>query len=222
MGGRARVGTANARSAGFEVTYSPKLRRFRPDKLYAWRFWTLSLAVGVLMTLGCGTPHATLEITAPATVTAGTPFTITVTAIYEGKRDTVINSFVHFTSSDSAAVLPADYRFTAADAGSHTWPNGVTLMTPGSQTITATMYMAAGITGTAPVTVSSASLTRSGVSPPATAARSFRSNSNVSNGDCGRKCDLSPDCESSICFVNWRRFANRMSTRALWRFELFR
>ena len=148
------MGKANTRSADFEVTYSPKPRRVLADKLYAPCFWTLPMAVAVLMALSCGTPHATLDITAPATATAGVPFTITVTAIYQGKRDTVINSFVHFTSSDSAAVLPRDYRFTAADAGSHTWPNGVTLKTPGSQTITATIYMAPGIIGTARVAVS--------------------------------------------------------------------
>ena len=173
------MGTPSARSAGFEAPFSPKLRRFQLDKLYGLHFWTLPMVVAVLMTLGCGTPHATLDITAPATATAGIPFTITVTAIYEGKRDTVINSFVHFTSSDSAAVLPADYLFTAADAGSHTFPDGVTLKTPGSQTITATVNMATGITGTARVTVSSGSLTATAV--PAYPQRAGASGEEFSN-----------------------------------------
>jgi hypothetical protein len=45
---------------------------------------------------------------------------------------------VSFTSTDSAAVLPGSYTFTSADQGVHTFTNGVTLKTAGSQTITAT------------------------------------------------------------------------------------
>jgi predicted short-subunit dehydrogenase-like oxidoreductase (DUF2520 family) len=106
------------------------------------------------MTFGCATPHAVLNLTAPTTATAGTPFTVTVTAMIDGKRDTIINSYISFTSSDPAAVLPPQYRFTPADAGSHTWTNGFTLTTSGNQTISATIYDATGINGTADVTVS--------------------------------------------------------------------
>jgi hypothetical protein len=106
------------------------------------------------MTFGCGAPHAILVLTAPSTVTAGSPFTVTVTAMIDGRRDTIVNSYISFTSSDPAAVLPAQYRFTPADAGSHTWTDGFTLMTPGNQTISASIYDAAGINGTADVTVS--------------------------------------------------------------------
>jgi hypothetical protein len=106
------------------------------------------------MASGCGNAHAILNFTAPPTVTAGSPFTVTVTATVDGKRDTIINSFIMFTSSDPAAVLPSPYRFTASDAGSHTWTNGFTLMTPGNQTISATISDASGINGTANVTVS--------------------------------------------------------------------
>lgn len=123
-------------------------RSFRPRMLL---FITLITA---LTTPSCGTKHATLVITTPATATAGTPFTITVTAMYAGKQDTVINSIVQFTSSDSAAVLPGYYHFTSVDAGSHTWTNGVTLMTAGTQTINATMLMESGISGTVSITVS--------------------------------------------------------------------
>jgi hypothetical protein len=115
--------------------------------------WFVVCVAGLTM-LGCATTHASLQVTAPLTATAGTAFTVTVTAVYEGNRDTVINSVVQFTSSDSAAVLPGLYRFTPADAGFHTWPNGFILKTPGNQTITATMVNEAGINGTATVTVS--------------------------------------------------------------------
>src|SRR5207244_1328563 len=40
---------------------------------------------------------------------------------------------IHFTSTDPQAILPSDYTFTAADAGSHTF--SVTLKTAGSQSI---------------------------------------------------------------------------------------
>jgi hypothetical protein len=110
--------------------------------------------IGLSMASGCATLHAVLDFTAPSTATAGSPFTVTVTATIDGKRDTIINSYISFTSSDPAAVLPSQYRFTPADAGSHTWTNGLILMTPGNQTISATIYDATGINGTAKVTVS--------------------------------------------------------------------
>jgi len=106
------------------------------------------------MSFGCGNTHAILNFAAPSTVSSGTPFSVTVTATVDGKPDTIINSPIHFTSSDPAAVLPGDYTFTPADAGSHTWTNGFTLMTPGNQTISATIYDASGINGTSSVTVS--------------------------------------------------------------------
>jgi hypothetical protein len=115
-----------------------------------------SAAMAGLTTSGCGTQHATLYLTAPSTAVAGSPFTVTVTAKIGGSPDRVINSPILFTSSDSAAVLPPFYGFTANDAGSHRFTNGVTLMTPGSQTITATIKDASALTATANVLVSAA------------------------------------------------------------------
>lgn len=106
------------------------------------------------MTFGCGTSHAILDFIAPSTATAGSPFTVTVTVMIGVKRDTIVNNSIHFTSSDPAAVLPSDYTFTPADAGSHTWTNGFILMTPGSQNVSASFYDASGINGTVNVTVS--------------------------------------------------------------------
>jgi hypothetical protein len=114
----------------------------------------LSLTLVMALTFGCGTTHATLDFTAPSTATAGTPFTVTVTVLYQGKPDTVINSRIQFTSTDPAANLPGDYYFTPADAGSHTWTNGFTLNTPGSQTISGDIYDATGINGSAAIVVS--------------------------------------------------------------------
>src|SRR4051812_46674170 len=113
----------------------------------------MSAAVAGLLSFSCGSPHAILEISAPANVAAGSPFSVTVTAMYRGKRDTAINGPIHFTTSDSAAALPTLYVFTAADAGSHTFTD-LTLITPGIQTITVSDYDATPIAGTATITVS--------------------------------------------------------------------
>jgi hypothetical protein len=94
-------------------------------------------------------------LAAPANVPSGTPFDITVTAL-DPYGNTAVNyqGTVTFSTSDTdpAVVLPADYTFTAADAGVHTFTGGVTLSTPGAQTITAT-DTASGITRTVTVTV---------------------------------------------------------------------
>ncbi len=59
---------------------------------------------------------------------------------------------VHFTSSDIAAVLPADYTFVSADAGAHTFQ--FTMNTLGTQTISVADTRTTGFTGTANVNVS--------------------------------------------------------------------
>src|SRR5439155_6505061 len=61
-----------------------------------------------------------------------------------------------FTSTDPQAVLPANYTFTAGDSGSHTFTNGATLKTAGSQTITATDTTNVSISGSSSVQVNSA------------------------------------------------------------------
>ena len=114
----------------------------------------LAVACAGLITLGCGTTHATLSFIAPSTATAGSPFTVTVNVVYQGKPDTAINGRIHFTSSDPGAVLPGDYYFVHADAGSHTWTNGFILTTPGNQTIFGAIVDATGINGNVTVAVS--------------------------------------------------------------------
>jgi hypothetical protein len=110
--------------------------------------------IACLVGIACATPHAVLNFNAPPSATAGSPFTVTVSVTMTGKPDTIINSYITFTSSDPAAVLPPQYRFTITDAGSHTWNNGFTLMTPGNQTISGTIYDASGINGSAHIAVS--------------------------------------------------------------------
>src|SRR5206468_2587247 len=90
-----------------------------------------------------------LKVAAPSSATAGSSFSITLTA-QDANNNTLISYLgtIHFTSADLAAVLPANYTFTAADAGVHTF-TGLILKTAGSQSITATDTVTGSITGAA-------------------------------------------------------------------------
>jgi len=52
---------------------------------------------------------------------------------------------VHFTSTDAKAKLPANYTFTAADAGTHVFVGTVILKTVGTQSVTANDTLTASI-----------------------------------------------------------------------------
>ena len=85
--------------------------------------------------------------------TAGTPGTITVKAVDAyGNTATGYTGTVHFTSTDAKAILPANYTFTAANAGVHTF--SVTLKTVGTQVIRARDTVTSTITGTQTIVVS--------------------------------------------------------------------
>jgi hypothetical protein len=111
-------------------------------------------------------------VTAPSASTAGAAFSITVTALDSSNHPvTNYTGRVHFSSSDPAAGLPADYTFTTADQGQHTFP-GVVLKTGGNQTVKAGDTFYASLTGTATVTVNAAVASRflvGGFPSPATA-----------------------------------------------------
>ncbi len=109
-------------------------------------------------------------VSAPASATAGASFTVTVTAYDQyGNVATGYTGTVHFASSDTGlgVTLPANYTFTGADAGVHTF--NVTLVTAGTKSVTATDTGNSSITGSANVNVSAASATHFTVSAPASA-----------------------------------------------------
>jgi hypothetical protein len=82
----------------------------------------------------------------PSSVTQGTSYTFTVTALDPyGNVATGYTGTVHFNSSDAQAKLPANYTFTAADAGVHTF--SVTFNTVGTESLTVTDTLDASITG---------------------------------------------------------------------------
>jgi hypothetical protein len=85
-------------------------------------------------------------ITGPSSVNAGVSFSLTVTV--EDAYGNVVTGYtgtIHFTSSDRTATLPADYTFTAADKGVHTF-TGLVLRKTGKQTLTITDTLNSALT----------------------------------------------------------------------------
>jgi hypothetical protein len=95
-------------------------------------------------------------LSAPDTVDPGAPFDVTVAAVDPfGQSAFGYTGTVTFatTDPDPGVVLPADYTFTPADQGTHTFSGGVTLVTPGDQVVSATDTSDATVGGSATVTV---------------------------------------------------------------------
>jgi hypothetical protein len=92
-------------------------------------------------------------LSAPANSAPGTSFNFTVTAQNPvgSSTDASFAGTVHFSSSDSQAVLPADFTFKPSDQGTQTF--GATFKSGGPQTITATDTVNSAIVATATVTV---------------------------------------------------------------------
>jgi hypothetical protein len=112
---------------------------------------------GSQIALDLGVPGTAVyyAVAAPASVSPGTPFDVTITALDPyGSTAANYQGTVTFSTSDTdpAIALPADYTFMADDSGVHTFQGAVSLNTPGDQTITAT-DTASGITRTVTVTV---------------------------------------------------------------------
>jgi len=81
---------------------------------------------------------ASIALAVPSSAVTNQPFNVTVTLRDRfGNMATGYTGTVHFLSSDEIAnhlgKMPADYTFTAGDAGTHTF--SVTLISPPSQTI---------------------------------------------------------------------------------------
>jgi hypothetical protein len=112
-------------------------------------------------------PASHVRVSIPSTSGAGAPFSVTITAL--DRYNNIATNYrgtVHFTSSDSQAALPADYTFTARDAGIQTF--SATLATAGTQTLTATDTITSFITGHASTVITPQTATHLGVSAPIT------------------------------------------------------
>jgi hypothetical protein len=107
---------------------------------------TLRNGEGVILVKPSAVVRSLLVTGFPSPTTAGVPGTFTVTAQDPSGHSVLgYTGTVHFTSTDGQAVLPADYTFTPADNGVHTF--GAALQTAGSQSLTAT-DTASGVSGT--------------------------------------------------------------------------
>jgi hypothetical protein len=97
---------------------------------------------------------ATLVLDSPTSTTAGQTFTAKVTLrdLY-GNVATGYRGAIHFSTSDPlpTVVLPADYTYTAGDAGSHSF--SVQLWTIGNQTLTARDKVVPSLTDTNSISV---------------------------------------------------------------------
>jgi hypothetical protein len=124
------------------------------------------------------TPAAATTLTVsglPSPYVAGVAHSVTVTALDAyGNTATGYRGTVHFTTSDTKAVLPHDYTFTASDAGVHKFALGATLRTAGTQGVRATDTVSATITGAqhgiAVTSAAAATLVVSGLPSPEVAA----------------------------------------------------
>ena len=116
--------------------------------------------------IGNGPAATHFAVSAPASATAGTAFGFTVTALDQfNNTATGYHGTVHFTSSDGAAILPADTTLTSG-----TGSFNATLRTSANQTLTATDTVTAAITGTSnDILVSAEAATHFTVSAPASA-----------------------------------------------------
>jgi hypothetical protein len=92
-------------------------------------------------------------ITGPSSITAGTAFNITVTAVDTyGNIATGYLGTIGFSSTDSHASLPGNYTFTTSDQGVHTF-KGLKLRTKGTQTINVFDVANTGIDGSLTLSV---------------------------------------------------------------------
>jgi dGTPase len=92
-------------------------------------------------------------LSAPSSVTHGVAFSVTLTV--EDAYGNVVTGYrgtVHFSSSDSTATLPANYTFTASDAGVHTF-TGLVLRKKGKQTLTVSDTQHSNLTATDTINV---------------------------------------------------------------------
>jgi hypothetical protein len=123
---------------------------------------------GTLSTFAVGMSAVTAPITVvpaapakfvfatPTSATAGTPFSFTITAEDKfGNVETGYTGSVHFSAlaNDTQAVLPADYTFTTADGGTHTFTATLTKTTGATSAFIAGTDVAAGFRSSASITV---------------------------------------------------------------------
>jgi hypothetical protein len=109
---------------------------------------------------------ASFQIAVPATVPAGMPFDVTVTALNAyGNVATNYTRTVAFTSTDPyPGILPPGFTFTVRDNGTHRFA-GVSLFTAGTETLTARDTVSNSLAGSATVVVTPVPANHFAISP---------------------------------------------------------
>lgn len=114
----------------------------QPDTLYHFRIWFHATASGMnyygadQTFRTAGGAESFVVSGAVGGQPGGTKHTVTVKAIAaDGLASSTYRGAIRFSSDDASASLPADYTFTAADNGMHTFPDGAMFMTAGTHEI---------------------------------------------------------------------------------------
>jgi hypothetical protein len=118
---------------------------------------------------------STFLVGAADTVQAGVPFDVTVTAVDPfGQTALGYTGTVTFSSADPyGASLPADYTFTLADDGSHTFNAQAALYTAGTWDVTATDINNSNLTGSSNVLITPAPAVAFVLSPSVVSGAAF-------------------------------------------------
>ena len=142
---------ANAKLSSGSGNFQVTLKTVGSETVTATDTVTATITgVSNAITVSSGTATHFLVV-APPSVSAGGSFNVTVAALDQFNNPVPgYTGTVHITSSDAAAVLPANATLTSG-----TGLFAVTLKTLGSQTVTATDTVTSTITGSASITVSS-------------------------------------------------------------------
>ncbi|HEY6784215.1 MAG TPA: Ig-like domain-containing protein, partial [Gemmatimonadales bacterium] len=135
----------------------------------------------VTVVLSSGATALVAQIASSAT--AGQPLSLVLRALDGlGNVATSYRGSVHLTSTDSQALLPGDYTFTATDAGEHSFVNGIIFRTAGVQALSATDgTLSASQAGIAVSAGAAAQLILSGIPSPIAAGATTSFNLEVTD-----------------------------------------
>lgn len=136
-------------------------------------------------------------------VEANKAFSITIRALDNAisTADTYLGT-IQFTSSDTAARLPANYTFTASDRGQKTFSLAATLLTAGPQTITVTDTTNAALQGAISITVTAGSTNQTNTGTTTTTAKPIiitpSADATINKAELDISGNTTPDTQVSI------------------------
>jgi hypothetical protein len=154
---------ANATLTSGVRTFAVTLRTIGSRTVTATDTFSVSITgTSGAITVGPAVTH--FAVSAPASATAGSPISFTVTALDASNQVAPgYSGTIHFTSTDGAAAVPGDGTISGG-----TGTLSATLHTVGNRTITATDSAAASITGTSgTIAVGPGPVARFAISAPA-------------------------------------------------------